>query len=129
VVAPTTPTVNTTPSPAAFTAKLGSVYVNSWGCLTSAESPLVPPLDSMGRLSRHGWRSRTSPGTRAADVLVAVVDVVVLAGGSDVDEPSTLGTKAGVGFDEVPNPLLFRALTFAVYGTPSRRPETSQREA
>ena len=46
-------------------------------------------------------------------VVVVVGIVVGVVVGSVVDEPS-LGTNSGVGLDDVPKPLLFRAFTFAV---------------
>ena len=118
VLAPPTRARRTTPSPAPFTAKLESAYVSSAGCLTSADSPDVPPRESTGRLSRHRRRSRTSPGTRT-DVGLVVDDVV-----DDVAGAVRRGTKAGVGFEDVPNPLASRALTFAVYATPFASPRT-----
>src|SRR4051794_38596191 len=103
-------------------------------------------MESTGRLSRHRRRSRTSPGARAAGGLVAVelvddvvelvdevsdvvddvaevalVVLVVVPGSLD---SSSAGTNDGVGFDEVPKPLLLRALTFAVYVTPFVSPWT-----
>jgi hypothetical protein len=61
-------------------------------------------------------------------LFVVAVLIVVLVVGSDVgsgeDEPSALGTNAGVGFEEPPNPPLLRAFTFAVNATPLGSPET-----
>jgi hypothetical protein len=56
------------------------------------------------------------------DAVDGVPALLVVPGVRDEGRGPALGTNSGVGFEESPNPLPFRAFTFAVYATPPGRP-------